>query len=233
MIKSVARRFGKKINPFKGQKNQDKWVIFTVLPFKRNGFFLDLAASDGVTHSNTLVLEKIFVWKGICVEPNPNFLLKLKKARNCIIDGSVVSNKRERINFRIDNGQLGGIVAEDTDNSNRIRGEQLSNAEIVTFDTVLLNDLLEHYHAPNIIDYFSLDVEGSEERIISSLDFKRYKFRCLTIERPTPKVNEILFENGYLFVKNHKSDSFYIYPSLVGNRKFHCQPFEQVQQKKW
>ena len=179
-------------------------------------------------------LETLNQGKSVII--NKNIISKVQE-RKLILEGSMVGInsvkqlQNSTVNNKLFETMLKGL--EDTDNSNRIRGEQLSNAEIVTFDTVLLNDLLEHYHAPNIIDYFSLDVEGSEERIISSLDFKRYKFRCLTIERPTPKVNEILFENGYLFVKNHKSDSFYIYPSLVGNRKFHCQPFEQVQQKKW
>lgn len=219
------------ITPFKSQKRQDKWVIFSVLPFKRRGFFLDLAAADGVTHSNTYLLEKIFGWSGICIEPNPNFLRRLKKKRSCTIDGSVVSDKHEKINFRIDNGQLGGIVAADTDNSHSNRGEQLLNAEIVTFDSVPLNDLLERYNAPHMIDYFSLDVEGSEERIITSLDFDKYQFRCITVERPTPKVNEVLFENGYVFVKNYSFDSFYIHSSLAAEKRIKCQPFEQVPAK--
>jgi FkbM family methyltransferase len=232
-IKNSIKSKWRKTDPFKGQKGQDKWVIFTVLPFKRHGFFLDLAAADGVAHSNTYVLEKLFGWKGICVEPNPLFLKKLKESRTCIIDGSVVSNKREKVTFRIDNGQLGGIVADDTDNSLGVRGDQLENAETTTFDAVLLNDILERHSAPENIDYFSLDVEGSEERIIGSIDFEKYKFRCLTIERPTPKVNEILFDNGYVFVKNHENDSFYIHSTFKGKRKINCQPFEQVPKKEW
>ena len=54
---------------FKGQKGQDRWVILEALPWLRRGFFLDLAAADGLTHSNTHVLEKWFGWRGICIEP--------------------------------------------------------------------------------------------------------------------------------------------------------------------
>jgi FkbM family methyltransferase len=218
---------------FKGQKGQDKWVIFSVLPFKKNGFFLDLAASDGITHSNTYSLEKLFGWTGICIEPNPKFFQKLKTSRNCIVDNSVISDKNEKVVFRIDNGQLGGIIDDDTDNNFRTRGEQLSNAESITFDAIPLNELLERYNAPTKIDYFSLDIEGSEERVIRSVDFEKYQFLCLTIERPTPKVNKILFENGYLFVKNHKYDSFYIHSSLANKTKLKLQPFEQIPPKYW
>lgn len=215
------------------KKAKNKWGVFAALPFKRKGFFLDLAAADGVTHNNTYALEKLFGWRGICVEPNPTFVQKLKKTRNCIIDSSVISDNHEKVSFRIDNGQLGGIVAEDTDNNTRLRDEQLSNAEIITLNSVILTELLDRYNAPAIIDYFSLDVEGSEERVIQSLDLEKYQFRCITIERPTPKVNEILLDSGYIFVKNHQFDSFYVHSSLAEKRGMHCEPFEQVPAKDW
>ncbi len=236
VIRTIAKKtklLTKKINPFKGQKAQDKWVVFSVLPLKRKGFFLDLAAADGVSNSNTYVLEKIFGWSGICIEPNPRFLASLKKSRNCTVDGSVVSDRNERVSFRIDNGELGGIVAEDTDNNWETRAEQLSESEIISFEAHTLIEILDRHLAPKNIDYFSLDVEGSEERIIGSFDFSRYRFSCLTIERPTPKVNAALFDNGYVFVKNRNYDSFYIHSSLAEKGGVSCQPFEQVPKKDW
>lgn len=227
------KRFSSRFSLFKGQKGQDKWVIFNVLPLKRNGYFLDLAAADGRTHNNTYALEKLFGWTGICVEPNPQFFQKLKNTRNCIVDSSVISDRNETVKFRIDNGMLGGIIDDDTDNNFRIRGEQLVTAETITLDALPLNELLDRYNAPANIDYFSLDVEGSEERIIRSIDFQKYHFLCLTIERPTPKVNKILFENGYLFVKNYKYDSFYVHASLSNNKMLRFQPFEQIPPKNW
>ncbi len=227
----LAARFRPAV--FKGQKGQDRWVILDVLPWKRRGFFLDLAAADGVTHSNTHVLERWFGWSGICIEPNPTFFAELKTRRRCVLDSSVVSDCRERVPFRIDNGQLGGVVAGDTDNNPRIRGPQLAQAEIIELQAFRLNDILGRHHAPRVIDYFSLDVEGCEERVLRTLDFGRYQFRCLTVERPTPGVNAILFEHGYVFVKNHAFDSFYVHPSVLQTRPLVCQPFEQVPPKDW
>lgn len=234
-MRSLIGRLAARWQPtvFKGQKGQDRWVILEVLPWKRRGFFLDLAAADGLTHSNTHVLEKWFGWSGICIEPNPRFFAELKGRRRCILDNSVISHRRERLHFRIDNGQLGGVVADDTDNNARVRGEQLSKADIVELQARPLNEILERHNAPRMIDYFSLDVEGCEERIISTLDFRKYQFRCLTIERPTPRVNEVLFENGYVFVKNDSFDSFYVHPSVLDTRPIPCQPFEQVPPKDW
>jgi FkbM family methyltransferase len=234
-MRSLLGRLATRFRPtvFKGQKGQDRWVILEVLPWKRRGFFLDLAAADGLTHSNTHVLEKWFGWTGICIEPNPRFFAELKSRRRCNVEQSVVSDRPERLRFRIDNGQLGGVVADDTDNNARIRGEELTKAEIVELPARPINEILEWHRAPRTIDYFSLDVEGCEERIISTLDFSRYEFRCLTIERPTPRVNEILFERGYVFVKNVMFDSFYVHPSVLESRPLNCEPFEQVPPKDW
>ncbi|NCJ08771.1 FkbM family methyltransferase [Synechococcales cyanobacterium C] len=219
--------------PFKSQKGQDRWVIFEVLPWKKNGFFIELAVADGVTHSNTYVLEKLFNWTGICIEPNPKYHDLMARKRKCIIDKSVISCTSEVVDFRIDNAQLGGIVSDDTDNNRQLRNEELEEATIISLKAATLTEVLDFYEAPNFIDYLSLDVEGSEERVIRGLDLSRYSFGCVTIERPTPLVNEILFDQGYIFVKNYKYDSFYIHPHVQKIRKLRCSKFQQVHPKNW
>jgi len=221
------------LGEFKGQKQQDQWVISHALPLKEYGYFLDLAAADGITHSNTYVLEKHFGWGGLCIEPNPVFYKQLLNNRNCLTDSTVVSNKQEILNFRIDNGQLGGIVADDTDNNARVRGLQLPSAKIISLQAKTINEILTLNDAPTLIDYFSLDVEGSEERVIGSLDFNLYQFKCITIERPTKKVNEVLFDNGYIFVRNIRFDSFYVHPMVIQDTGIKCEKFEQVPPKEW
>jgi len=204
-----------------------------VLPLMEYGYFLDLAAADGITHSNTYVLEKHFGWGGLCIEPNPAFYRQLLQNRDCLADSSVVSDRREVLPFRVDNGQLGGIVADDTDNNASTRGEQMQNATIISLQTKTINEILVDNKVPEFIDYFSLDIEGSEERIISTLDFNSYQFKCITIERPTEKVNEALFDNGYIFVRNFKYDSFYVHPLVLKESNIVCEQFEQVPKKNW
>lgn len=61
-----------RMSAYKSQKGQDRWVLES-LRNKEGGYFVDLAASDGVTFSNTWVLEKKFGRDGIAIEPNPYF----------------------------------------------------------------------------------------------------------------------------------------------------------------
>ncbi len=218
---------------YKGQKGQDQWVAEQVFPNKKNGYFLDLAAANGVRHSNTYTLEKEYGWNGLAIEPNPIFYKNLSLSRNCTISNCAISSQHEKALFRIDNGGLGGIVAEDTDNSYKARSEQLRSerCEIIALDALPLVDVLQKHNVPPEIDYWSLDVEGAEERIISSFDFSKYSFGCITIERPTPKCNQVLQDNGYIFVKNYKFDSFYVHPKNLGDIK--PLPFEQIPPKDW
>ena len=121
----------------------------------------------------------------------------------------------------------------DTDNSMLVREKQLESnkCKIIDMDAVLLQDILDKHNAPKEIDYWSLDIEGSEERVISSFDFSKYKFGCITIERPTPLGNKILQNAGYVFVNNFKYDSFYVLPKYSKNLKL--EKFEQIPKKDW
>jgi len=48
--------------------------------------------------------------------------------------------------------------------------------------TISLEDLLGKYDAPSVIDYLSIDIEGSEFEILSSFNFEKYKFKIITGE---------------------------------------------------
>ena len=66
------------------QSNQDKWVV-EFLKFKKNGYFVDLGAYDGIQTSNTYYMETNLGWEGICVEANPRVyqsLIKNRKSKN-------------------------------------------------------------------------------------------------------------------------------------------------------
>ncbi len=204
---------------FIGQKGQDKWVIDDIFNFKKNGYFVDLAASDGLTGNNTYLLEKHFSWKGICIEPNPKYHLKLHQRRKCHLSHYPIDTYNDsEIIFRIDNGQLGGIVDNDTDNNYKIRGKEIQNGELIKLKTKTLEYILDSFKAPKVIDYLSLDIEGAETRALKKFPFHKYIFLALTIERPTIEIDNLLTSNGYVFVMKSKKcnnfDSFWVHKTI-------------------
>jgi len=131
-------------NTYGDQKGQLKFLINIFFNYeknglKKNGFFVDLAAADGITGSNTYFLEKYLDWKGILFEPNSEYGKSIKSIRTSpLVSKCVTDNAGDVVSFRIDNGQLGGIVGDRYDNNSAVRGKQLKSAEIIEIPTTTL-----------------------------------------------------------------------------------------------
>jgi FkbM family methyltransferase len=227
---------GKYKKKYLSLSGQDRWVVEEIFNKKRGGFFLDIGAYDGFFINNTYVLEKNFDWEGICVEPSrKNFeLMKNKYNRKCICINELVDGTTDEVNF-IEADDDSGIVDKDTAFNETVRSKEISKSKIINkiikLKPVTLDQLLQKYDAPKIIDYFSLDVEGAEERILKNFPFEKYIFLSITIERPTPELNKILFKNGYIFIKNSLFDSFYVHNSHPNLNTIKKYPFKQVPKK--
>ncbi|HEY5239708.1 MAG TPA: FkbM family methyltransferase [Rhizomicrobium sp.] len=219
-----------------GQKGQDQWIVEEVFPGKRNGWFLDLAATDGQTLSNTLVLEREFGWSGLAIEPNPASFELLQQKRTCHTCSSCIDADFGTVEF-LPNRELGGIISDDTDNALAIRPslikEWRESGKTLTVPTMPLAHVLDQYNAPAVIDFFSFDVEGAETRILRNFPFTRYRFMAMCIERPTLELNALLFHHGYAFVRNRQFDSFYVHESLPSIGILARDKFEQVPKKDW
>lgn len=219
-------------------RGQDRWVIEEVFPGRRGGFFLELGAADGFSESNTFILEKRHGWNGICIEPNPVLFDQLvnKYERTCTCVPLAVDAERGSLEFVLA-GQTSGLITEESDNSPDRRPQLIESARaegrVEVVETLPLAELLERYEAPSVIDYFSFDVEGLETRILRDFPFDRYTFLTITIERPTPELNELLFRNGYHFVRNSLYDTFYVHESLPHFDSIRREPFEQLPAKEF
>jgi hypothetical protein len=72
----------------------------------------------------------------------------------------------------------------------------------------------------------SIDVEGSEERILGNFPFNEYRFHCMTIERPGGKLRDLLRYNGYVLVKDIPClDAFYVHESFLENYEWSTRKF--------
>jgi FkbM family methyltransferase len=149
----------------KAEYFQDLWVLKET-GFKRQGFFIEFGATNGVDASNTWLLESNFDWRGILVEPNPQYQKSLANNRKCHIDGRIVWNETGKtLNFLAMEQPYTSVVEDDYQHKYR---EELRNVNQFPLETVSLNDILKQYGAPKKIDFLSIDVEGSEERILRS-----------------------------------------------------------------
>ena len=209
---NIDERTGEK--KYYSQSKQDKWIIEDVFDYKREGFFVDLGAADGIDISNTYILEKNYGWKGICIETDDSMFEKLKSNRNCIcVHACIDDYHKKQIKFTKGRRLIGGIIDQDTDNKGFISTNEFEKKETVT-----LADVLDEYKAPKIMDYLSLDVEGAEHRIFRDFPFNRYKFLVMSIERPNKELVEILRKNGYIKVGSNDFDKLFIHETFNQSR---------------
>lgn len=202
------------INSF-SQFNQDLLVL-DFYNFKRNGYFVEIGAYDGVSISNCLLLEKEYDWIGICIEPIPFRFEKLKENRkkSICINKAVFHTSDLDILFSVANifDALSGI-SDYIDCHNAVVDQDKT---VINVKTITLNDVLDQNNAPEFIDYLSLDTEGTEFEIIKSVNLQKYIFGYIHIEHNLieprrTNMKDFLISHGYKYIGENHVDDIYIY----------------------
>lgn len=200
------------------QLGQDFFVLGE-LGIKRGGFFVEIGGGNGIKDSNTFLLERHFEWRGVMSEPIPEEYVALSKNRSCFtLNAAVWSNSENNLKFilakRTGLSTILGFENDDHHASSRKKGHQVINVQ-----TVSLEDLLVMAEAPTVIDYLSLDTEGSEWEILKAFDFENWQFRTITVEHNFSQAREAIFEllssHGYIRVMEEFSvyDDWYVFGS--------------------
>jgi len=183
----------------RSQLRQDIFVL-SELNYKRNGYFVEFGATNGIDLSNTYLLETEYGWSGILAEPATLWHADLDRNRKAKIDKRCVWKRTgESLIFNETNdAELSTIDALSLSDHH---GKAREGGKKYSVRTVSLVDLLNEHQAPNEIDYLSIDTEGSEFDILEHFDFKKYQFKIITCEHNYSPMREelnLLFQkNGY------------------------------------
>ncbi|MEM5518507.1 FkbM family methyltransferase [Henriciella sp. AS95] len=182
---------------------------------------MEFGALNGRDFSNTYLLEKIG-WNGIVAEPHPHYSELVPANRNCHISKLCVFDVSNRtVNFRMVTGRpaLSGIgKTQLSDNKRDLRNKYRT----VKIQTISLNDLLEKYAAPKVIDFISVDTEGSEYKILKKFDYDRWQVRCFCVEHnhtQRKKITRLMSKHGYvsLFPEMSGHDDWWVRSEEVAN----------------
>lgn len=162
------------------QFGQDLFVLHELKEL-RGGFFVEFGAASGENLSNTVLLEREFGWRGICAEPSRQWHEALEKNRKCIIERRCIwsSTGQELLFSECEEGEY-STISEYSSGDMHVGKRQTPREYPVK--TVSLVDALDEHGAPSVVDYLSIDTEGSEFDILQAVDFGRYRFRVITVE---------------------------------------------------
>lgn len=198
------------------QLGQDAWVSET-LGGKRAGFFVDVGAADGVVLSNTCALEREFGWTGIAIEPHDGYFAELAKSRACTCVNALVMGDVRTVAFREAGLLSGAQEAFNAATLARLQVEGVADGQIVVKTSRTLGEILAACNAPPVIDFLSLDTEGTEFEILAAFPFARHVFRTICVEHngfpePMRALRALLAAHGYTLAVPGAQDDYWTGP---------------------
>jgi len=195
---------------FHSQHRQDRYVI-KLFQGKREGTFIDLAANQAYKLSNTFALERDFNWNGLCVDANYNVWSELATRKCTVVAAAAGKYMDEEIPFRF-RVKAESVYAGLIKPGMKMEGRSPDQGTVFT---VTINNLFEHFDLPDVIDYFSYDIEGGETYALESFNWKKYRFNVITIEQPSASVKSKMTTEGYYYLMSLTKDEVWIHRKFL------------------
>ena len=148
-------------------------------------------------------------YTGVLVEPDPLLakILKNKRVKDMIVNKGIKSNKIDAriLDFFIMDTKTLNTFSESEAKYYESLGYKIK--EKIQIEVIDINELLKKYFLGKTLHFLSIDVEGLDFEILSSLDFNIFKPVCICIEtinfvkngvaKKDTRIEELLKCNGY------------------------------------
>jgi FkbM family methyltransferase len=151
------------LSGYVAQTGQDLFLHQHLGLEKRNGFFVDIGAFDGVEISNSLFFERELGWKGLCVEPIPEIFARLRANRLADCINAAAGTHDGKAEFVVLEGgfETGSHLAKEGEATKA--GTRRIPVEVVDIARVLRE------HGVKKINFLSIDIEGGEMELFDHI----------------------------------------------------------------
>jgi FkbM family methyltransferase len=155
-------------------------IIESLLPQKKDGFYIDIGANHPIKYSNTFLFYRKG-WKGINVEPNPSriWLFNIFRKRDLNLNIGIGKNKSE-INFYIFKESTLSTFDKIASEEYKSMGHPIK--KVIKIPITPLSEIIEKHANQKEIDILSIDTEGYDMEVLESNDWNKFRPRFLIIE---------------------------------------------------
>lgn len=183
----------------KSENGQDLFALFSN-KYKRGGTFLEFGAYDGVTFSNTFLLERLLNWSGVLLDPIPRHFEEMKLNRNCIsIHAAITASKKEFVK----------ILESPASNLSKPVSKRSITDKTHKVLAFTLSEIIDKYFPTKSLDFLSIDVEGEDLEILATIDFSKYEINSICVEHNSrigpDGLLKYMEKSGYALVGNEYS----------------------------
>ena len=161
-------------------KSGEDIMLYQLLKNSTRGCYIDIGAHDPKIHSNSYFFY-LRGWKGICVEPNPEYLSIWKSTR----PKDVFLNCGVSMNNSVIDYYCFKDSVRNTFSKNYIEEFNLEEyvQKVIKIETRPLNIILDEHNMENKhIGFISIDAEGLDHDVIRSNDWNKYRPEFILIE---------------------------------------------------
>lgn len=211
-------------NPFTHffwSQNGEDIVIARLFREKENGTYVDAGAHHPIKFSNTHYLHRFKGWSGINIDAEQSNIDAFNKARPDDINVQAFLSNEDgaELEFNVTKSGLGSTGLPISQLGQARRTNIVSSKRLTT---TTLNTILEKHLGGRHVDLLTVDVEGFDLRVVSSLDFKKYAPSVIAIEdyrfhQGTSEIPGVLSRHGYLPVSHCYDTTIY---TLGGAKNF-------------
>lgn len=155
-------------------------IIESLIPFKKNGFYIDIGANHPIKYSNTFLFYQKG-WTGINIEPNPSkkWLFKLFRSRDINLNIGV-GQKKSMVDFYIFNESTISTFDKNSMEEFKKIGHKVSKT--IKIPVLSLKEVLSTYINNKEIDLMSIDTEGYDLEVLKSNDWKKFRPHFIILE---------------------------------------------------
>lgn len=168
------------------QNNEDV-LLWRALGHVKDGFYIDVGASDPVEHSVTRAFYDAG-WHGINIEPLPAHIEAFQEQRPRDLNLAVAAGSAEGSLTLYDVPAVRGWASPEAAVAELHRAEGHQVAELAVPVRTLASICAEHVRGE--IHFLKIDVEGFEAEVLRGMDFARWRPWVLVIEATLPNSRE-------------------------------------------
>lgn len=198
---------------FFSQQGEDVYVyknyINQICP---DGVFVELGAMDGLCYSNTKFFEDELKMSGVLIEPTYMYTNLVRNRPACKCHNVAINKTTEFVKF-IGNSATAGLVEtmHEKFRSSHHKGSMEYYVQGEPISSVLEKSNIKY------IDFFSIDVEGGEEVVLSTMNFNIPVYViCIELDgcnaEKDERCRQILMKHGFIFDRRMNINEFWVNP---------------------
>lgn len=199
-----------------GQKETDR-VIAKYFPEGYSGNCIEVGCSDGIRGSNSKYFEDNG-WNCLCIDPILDHYLMAKSNKRkhviCLACDKEVGQKDFTIYNIGKNNIQSSLSSLKTDERLFVsHGSLINNKEVIKVKTDTLNNIIKRNFNYSVIDFISIDTEGTELDVLMGLDLTANNSPYLLVIENNfedPGIEEYLLKYNYIKTERYFVNDFYI-----------------------